>query len=117
MSADWCLFDAVQRLKLETDDKVNFDMLEGMTVLKTDQSFHRDESQKDRPNFYKDKMTRIVQIGRGVLPVEYWLDSSYRLVLVTSGDRAYILEDDAEERFEREVTKHQKGGYSWKNKL
>jgi len=117
LTADWCIFDAVQRLQSGTDKTINFDMLELMTVLKTGQNIQSMDSRTDRPTFYKDELTRYLQKGCGVLPWEYWLDSKSRLVLATSGDRAYILEDDAEERFNREITKHREGGYPWKNQL
>ena len=32
------------------------------------------------------------QVGRGVLPYEWWLDEAHRLVLVVTGYRTYILE-------------------------
>ena len=117
LTADWCIFDAVQRLQTGTESAVNFDMLEVITALKTDQTIRRMESRTDRPSFYASELTRFVQTGRGILPWEYWLDSNNRLLLATSGDRAYILENEAVERFGREVTKHREGGYSWKNQL
>ncbi len=117
LTADWCIFDAIQRLQTGTESAVGFDMLELMTVLKTDQTIRSMESRTDRPSFYRGELTRFVQTGRGVLPWEYWLDSNNRLVLATSGDRAYILDNEAEERFGREVAKHREGGYSWKNRL
>ncbi|GAI82934.1 unnamed protein product, partial [marine sediment metagenome] len=39
---------------------------------------------------------RFDQLGRGILPCEYWLDDRHRLLMVTSMNKAYILDDHAE---------------------
>jgi len=117
ITADWCVFDAVQRLPFSESTHLEFDMLEGMTALKTGQALRYGDRHEDRPSFTRGELARFVQIGSGVLPFEYWLDGKHRLLLATSGNRAYILDDRAESRFGDEIAKHRRGGYSWENQL
>ena len=49
------------------------------------------------------RLFRFAQLGTGILPTEYWLDMSHRLQLVTSMNKAYILDDQAEEVFSRDA--------------
>ena len=37
---------------------------------------------------------RIDQIGAGILPFEYWVDESFRLHLMSSMNKVYILETE-----------------------
>ena len=96
MTGDWCLFEAVQRLKISKETVLGFDMLEGLSLLKKGQRLsYRGLSQtkigdKDIP------LHCFVQLGSGVLPCEYWLDENHRLLIVTSMNKAYILDDKAE---------------------
>ena len=117
LTSDWCIFDMVQRLPSDAQKTLEFDMFESLSVLKPDQTIRRMDSHSDRPGFYSGTLTRFVQTGRGVLPWEYWLDSKKMLVLATSGNRAYILDDEAEKHFGLEVAKQREGAYSWQNKL
>ena len=39
----------------------------------------------------------FTQVGHGVLPYDYYLDRYHRLVVVITGPRSYILDDNAEE--------------------
>ena len=96
LTCDWCLFGAVQRLKFIKETVLAFDMLEGLSLLKKGQRLsYRGLSQikigdKDIP------LHCFVQLGRGILPCEYWLDENHRLLMVTSMNKGYILDDKAE---------------------
>ena len=89
-TADWCLFEAVQRLKFGMKGVLEFDFLEGLTVFKPGQKLsYRDQLPviwNDRPAL----LHRFEQLGTGVWPYEYWLDQQHRLVMVVTGPRAYI---------------------------
>ena len=50
------------------------------------------------------------QIGGGILPYEYWLDSNHRLIAVITGNRAYLLDEGAENAFEENVMSLREGG-------
>ena len=47
--------------------------------------------------------TSLDQIGPGVLPTEYWLDENHRLLVVTSLNKAYILDDTIAPRMEQQI--------------
>jgi hypothetical protein len=104
-TGDWCLFEAVQRLAIDTRNSLSFDLLEGMSLKK---SGHRLSYRGVTPL----KMAGVdiplhcfVQLGSGILPYEYWLDSRHRLLAVTSMNKAYILDEKAEQIIKREVKK------------
>jgi hypothetical protein len=114
-TSDFCLFEAVQRLAYEQDISVSFDLLEGMSLKKQD---HRlsyrgvtplKMDQTDKP------LHCFVQTGSGILPYEYWLDNRHRLLAVISMNKAYILDDKAEQIIEREV-KEARESYQRKRK-
>jgi len=90
LTADWCLFEAVQRMDFRARPPETFDVLEGLSVLKT---AHRlDYRPKEAVTWGPEKIAlhRFAQTGRGVYPYEYWLDDRHRLLLVTTGPRTYI---------------------------
>lgn len=91
-TGDWCLFAAVQRLTFGKQSSLSFDLLEGMTISKPrHRLFYRGiasmkTSSQDMP------LHCFVQLGSANLPCEYWLDDLHRLLVVTSMNKAYILE-------------------------
>ena len=96
LTCDWCVFEVVQRLKFDKKSSLNFDMLEGLSVLKQGQSL---SYRGVFPVMITDKDVRLhcfVQTGSGILPYEYWLDSNHRLTAAVSMHKAYILDERAE---------------------
>lgn len=110
IAADWCLFEAVQRLPFAEGTALTFDVLEGLSLLKRGQRLaYRGEA----PVPIGDSMLpmhRFSQIGHGILPYEYWLDEQHRLQFVITHSRAYILDDDAETKLAN-VLKSQRGRF------
>ncbi len=117
MTCDWCLFDAVQRLPFDSSVYSEFDVLEGLTVLKKNNSLSYRSKHTDSFKRLNIPLFSFVRMGDGVLPYEYWLDRYHRLLMAISGDRVYILDDKAGETFAGEVAQHRGGKYSWQNKL
>jgi len=107
-TGDFCLFEAVQRLEYNKEISVNFDLLEGMRLSKSrHRLFYRGVSPLNMDG--RDIMLHcFVQLGRGILPYEYWLDDRHRLLAVTSMNKAYILDDKAEQIIKREAEKARK---------
>jgi hypothetical protein len=91
LAADWCIFEAVQRLAFSKDVSLAFDQLDGLSVLKKNQKLTYLGEETQKINGSNMQLHCFVQIGEGVLPYEYWLDADHRLCFVTTGDRAYIL--------------------------
>jgi len=96
LACDWCLFEAVQRLKTSKETVLAFDMLEGLSLLKKDQRLSYRGLNPTKTGGENIALQCFVQLGSGVLPCEYWLDENHRLLIVTSMNKAYILDDKAE---------------------
>ncbi|MBN2313911.1 MAG: hypothetical protein JXM79_08265 [Sedimentisphaerales bacterium] len=107
VTGDWCLFEAVQRLSPEKHTSLSFDLLEGMSLVKTKHRLSYCDVHSININNEDISLHRFVQFGSGILPTEYWLDSSHRLLIVTSMNKAYILDDQAEAIFARDVERAQ----------
>jgi hypothetical protein len=84
VTSDFSLFEAVQRLPFAAPPAGTFDILEGMALRRAG---HKLYSSGER-SFH--------HTGRGLLPYQYWLDESHRLLVVVTQWRAYILADNAE---------------------
>ena len=107
-TGDWCLFEAVQRLKISKETVLTFDMLEGLSLLKKDQRLSYRGLYPTKIGDKKIPLHRFVQLGSGILPCEYWLDDHHRLLVVTSMNKAYILDEQAEKITRQMVEKEQK---------
>jgi len=95
-TADWCLFEAVQRLPLTPADPLRFTVLEGLGVAKADHLLAYDGPHEVTWGPTTVALHRFRHHGRGVYPYEWWVDGSHRLVLVVTGPRTYILDPKAE---------------------
>lgn len=96
VTADWCLFEAVQRLPFRSGKPRTFGLLEGLSVLKEDHRLGYRGRLEVTWGPQKLRLHRFDHLGRGVYPYEYWLDDAHRLLLVTTGPRTYILDPKAE---------------------
>jgi hypothetical protein len=103
ITGDWCLFEAVQRLPFDQQLSLSFDLLEGMSLKKSKHRLSYYGVQSININTKDVSLHRFIQFGSGILPTDYWLDSSHRLLIVTSMNKAYILDDQAENIFEQNV--------------
>jgi len=102
-TSEWCLFEAVQRLKFDKDSSLSFDILEGLSLLKQGQQLSYrgvDTMNLNRKNI---SLHRFDQLGDGILPYEYWLDNNHRLVAAVSMNKAYILDERAEKMIRQRV--------------
>ena len=95
-TCDWCLFEAVQRLKTSKETVLDFDMLEGLSLLKKEQLLSYRALYPTKIGGEVISLHCFVQLGSGILPYEYWLDDHHRLLVVASMNKAYILDDKAE---------------------
>lgn len=102
-TGDWCLFDVVQRLAFARQSSLEFDLLGGMYPSKLNHRLLYRGSYPMRMDDRDIPLHCFVQLGNGILPTEYWLNASHRLLIVTSMNKAYILDDQAEAIFKRSV--------------
>ena len=95
-TGDWCLFEAVQRLGFDKQSSLTFDLLEGMSLSKLRHRLFYRGAYPMKTDGGGIPLHCFVQLGSGILPTEYWLDDRHRLLMVTSMNKAYILDDQAE---------------------
>jgi hypothetical protein len=113
LTSDWSLFEAAQRWDVGEARHLRMTMLEGLHALKPEQHItYRGLSQMGDGSG-ATRLFRFAQLGTGILPTEYWLDMSHRLLVVTSMNKAYILDEQAEAIFARDLERAQK---SYRNK-
>ena len=114
-TSDFCLFEAVQRLAYEKNISLSFDLLEGMSLKKSGHRLSYNGITPLRMNGRDILLHSFVQTGSGILPYEYWLDDRHRLLAVISMNKAYILDEKAEQIIKREV-KEARESYKRKRK-
>lgn len=90
-TSDWCLFELVQRLKFNESIDLAFDLLDGLSIAKQNQRLKYRGAETAKLGDRQARLHCFSQIGRGILPTEYWLDDNHRLLLVCSMNKAYIL--------------------------
>ena len=101
-TGDWCLFEAMQRLAFDKQTSLSFLLLEGLNISKSDQHlFYRGVYPTKIQG--ADRLHCFVQLGSGILPTEYWLDNSHRLLAVTSMNKAYIFDAESAKMIERQI--------------
>jgi len=115
MTGDWCLFEAVQRLKISKETVLAFDMLEGLSLLKKDQRLSYRGLYTTKIGGENIPLHCFVQLGSGILPCEYWLDDHHRLLAVTSMNKAYILDEQAE-KITRQIVEKERKSYEKRKK-
>lgn len=96
LTSDLSLFEAVQRLPFGSALPTAFDILDGMSVLRTG---HR---------LFYDGERCFYHLGQGMLPFQYWLDEQHRLLLAVTQWRGYILDPGAGNSTEPTRTKTKK---------
>ena len=112
LTGDWVLFEAVQRLAFGPVESAQFNILEGLTMLKRENRLHFRETPEDGLQQQPLPLHRFYRFGRAQLPFDYWVDDDHRVVMAISGSRAYFLEEDPEPLFEATLEQQRQGkGY------
>ena len=95
LTADWCLFEAVQRLPFEDTVSLGFDMLEGLSIMRPDHKLTYRGAPEGKSS-QVGGLRGFQQLGLGRGPCEWWLDDKHRLVMASMFARVYLLDDKAE---------------------
>jgi hypothetical protein len=105
VTSNWSLLEAVQRWKPGKIKPLAFTMLEELDLPKPGQRLGFREKKDFELNGRKLRLCGYQQIGRGVLPWQYWVDERGRLLAALSGVRALLYDPGAsqwtEERLDR----------------
>ena len=102
-TSNWSLFDAVQHLPGKDATPLEFVLMEDLDLKKEGQRLSYWKSTKLDIGNETIQLTGYQQIGRGVLPYQYWVDDQHRLLFVISGIRAYIFDPNAQKDFEQRL--------------
>jgi len=97
LTSDWSLFEAIQRLDVDAGRRWEVNLLEGLRVLKPGQQISYRGLRQEKLGTRMMSLHCFQQLGHGVLPTEYWLNRDRRLLAVVSMNKAYILDDQAED--------------------
>ena len=89
LSSNWSLFDAVQRLPFDSRP-IEFTMLEELELLRPEQRLSPGATAEVEIGGRLMKLHSFEQIGRGILPITYWLDDNHRLIIAVGGRRAFL---------------------------
>ena len=90
-SSNWSLFDAVQRLPFDSKT-IEFTLLEELELPKPEQKLSAGQTAEVELGGRMVKLHSFEQIGRGILPITYWLDDQHRLTIATGGRRSYLFD-------------------------
>jgi len=110
LTCDWCLFEAIQRLAFNKQTSLNFDLLEGLSLLKKGQRLSYRGLYPTKMSGENIPLHCFVQLGNGILPCKYWLDDHHRLLVVVSMNKAYIFDEQAE-KITRQIIKEEQKSY------
>lgn len=91
--SEWNLLRLVNRLSFDEEPKTEFCLLEGLSLPKYN-AFLVNTGKHEAPEFGSD-LYSFTLIGRGIVPFDFWMDGSHRLIGCISGGlgRAYIPEE------------------------
>jgi hypothetical protein len=95
LTSNWSLLDAVQRLPGKAAKPLQFALLEDLDLLKPEQRLTFRETTTVTLGGDRVRLRGYQQIGRGILPWQYWVDDAGRLLLAFSGVRALIYDTGA----------------------
>lgn len=110
VTSNWSLFDLVQRLPAEKTRPLRFAVLEEMDLLKPAQRLAFRGTQQIELGGQKLRLRGYHQVGRGVLPWQYWVDDAGRLLLAFSGVRAFLYDPNAEQWMQDRLRKARGAG-------
>lgn len=108
LTSDWSLFEAAQRWDTGEAGHLLVTMLEGLRTFKPEQHITYRGLPQMELGPGATRLYCFAQLGSGNLPTEYWLDKSHRLLIVTSMNKAYILDEQAEKIFGQDVEQARK---------
>jgi hypothetical protein len=95
MTANWTLWDAVQRLAGGTPPQEAFIMVEDMDLLKPAQTLVFAGEIDIELSGQSLHLRGYRQLGEGILPYHYWLDDAGRCIWAYGGRKGFLFHPDA----------------------
>ena len=93
-TANWALFDVVQRLEPKPAEPLRFTLLDEFDLVKPNQNLAFRKTTEVTLAKGPVTLNAFEQFGDGVLPVMYWTDDQGRLLFAISGLIAYAMKED-----------------------
>ncbi|MBN2452544.1 MAG: hypothetical protein JXR77_19320 [Lentisphaeria bacterium] len=93
-TSNWSLFEAVRRLPRTGVAPLEFTLIEDMDLVKPDQRLEFREETSITLGADAVPLRGYQQIGRGILPWQYWVDAHGSLLFAFSGLRAFVHDPD-----------------------
>lgn len=94
LTSDWSLMEAVQRLPFGDFPRLAFDMLEDLDLHKPEHTLRPVAPVTVEIGEHPMRLHAFRQIGRGILPVHYWLDEQHRLLAVIGSVKGLVWVGD-----------------------
>jgi len=95
-TADWCLFDVVQRLALRKDrTRHEFDLIEEFSILRGRQVLLGRGMTTVATTAGEVEAQVFCHFGESVIPTLYYVDTNNRLFLAVSTRRTIVLREEA----------------------
>lgn len=89
---NWALFDAVQRLPAEASAPTEFTLIDHFDQVKPNHRLSFRSSTDVTIGGRSQRLYAYDQVGEGIVPWVWWVDSHGRLLAAVSGLEAYLLE-------------------------
>lgn len=99
VTGDWNVFEFIQRIPFTKDSKVGFNMIERLDLPKNEQTLRYRSPETWMIGDREWTLHRFSQIGQGILPFDFWLDDFHRLLIASTFSIAYILDEQADEKY------------------
>ncbi len=95
VTSNWSFLEALQRISYESEEKLNFTVIDELDKIKNNQILRFIKEQRIFFGGEKHKVKVYQHIGEGWLPWLYYIDNTGRLLIAINGLKAYILNPDA----------------------
>jgi hypothetical protein len=96
VTSNWSLFEALGRQVGKPGEPVTFTMLEDLDLVKPEQRLRYRGTVDVQLGQEKLRLIGYQQLGRGILPYQYWLDEAGRLIFACGGLRGFLWNPKAE---------------------
>jgi len=100
-TSDWCLLESIQRLPFKKQVPAVFCMLEELSLSRPGHRIFYKGLYPLDIDAGKRSLHWFQQTGQGILPYDYWIDESHRLMIMTTLSVVYILDEKAPEKVDQ----------------
>lgn len=100
LTSSFTLFDVVQRMSVKGINQINFTLLDELDKVKRKHSINFSKETTIQFGGSPTLVRCYEELGEGLLPMKYYVDSQGRMLLAISGMRVYILSPGCEDEYQ-----------------